>query len=234
MSIAYPVYLNRCAGCIFLSLVLMPIQGCARTYSAKPIEALVVDAETGRPVEGANVVANWELNFGLEGGGAYQLQIMEEVTDKNGRFYFPAWGPKKIPGHLPSEARLKDRDPAIIIFKSGYASKGIQNERPIGSMGGHGQSIRTSEWNGKVIQLRPFHGDDKAYVLNMRNAQSWWMEKDCNWKLLPRMVLAWEKELQVLKRKNIPVDALYIFSIDGLSRQTGCGSAGAFLKVYEQ
>ena len=85
----------------FLILACMaPLQACSNSYSAKPIEAWVVDAQTGKPLEGVNVVAHWKLRYGLEGGGSYQLHIMEDVTDKNGRFFFPAWGPKEIPRHL--------------------------------------------------------------------------------------------------------------------------------------
>ena len=75
---------------IVLGGVIFSLQACSNTYSAKAIEAWVVDAETKKPLEGVIVVAHWELNYGLEGGGAYQLQVMEDVTDKKGRFYFPA------------------------------------------------------------------------------------------------------------------------------------------------
>src|SRR6266540_7096039 len=106
-------------GFIGLLLVwLMSLHACS-TYSAKPIEAWVVDEETKQPLEGVIVVANWELRYGLE-GGAYQLTIMETVTDKNGRFYFPGWGPKAIPKELPSGARLKEDDPGLLFYKHGY------------------------------------------------------------------------------------------------------------------
>jgi hypothetical protein len=223
---------------ILLALVLLPLQGCARDYSAKSIEAWVVDAETGKPVEGANVVAHWELSYGLEGGGAYQLQIMEAVTDQNGRFFFPAWGPQAIPQHLPREARLKDRDPAIMIFKNSYEAKGIENDRPISSMGGHGASVRSSDWDGKKIPLRKFEGDLKKLSLNVFNAQSGLSfvsrGENCDWKLIPKMVLTLTKEVKLLKEQNVATQIFYIRAIDELPNQSWCGSAREFFKAYEK
>jgi hypothetical protein len=45
-----------------LSLLLAgtSLTGCT-VYSADPITATVVDADTGAPIEGVNVVAAWEL-----------------------------------------------------------------------------------------------------------------------------------------------------------------------------
>ncbi|RFC32155.1 MAG: hypothetical protein DID91_2727703692 [Candidatus Nitrotoga sp. MKT] len=223
---------QRSFSCVLLALAMLLLQGCAQSYSAKPIEAWVVDAETGKPLEGVNVVAHWELRAGIKDTKPYQLQIIEDVTDKNGRFFFPAWGPEEIPEHLHWEARLENNDPGIVIFKSGYEVKGMQNNRP--PAGTHGSSVRTSDWNGKTIQIRRFQGDLQKYLLNIESAQYHWMEENCNWTRLPRMVLTWQKEVQMLKEKNITSQSFYTLSIDGLSRQTECGSAREFLKTYEK
>jgi hypothetical protein len=213
------------------------MQGCARNYSAKSIEAGVVDAQTGKPLEGVNVVARWELRYGLEGGGTYQLQVMETVTDKDGRISFPAWGPKEIPEHLPSEARLKDRDPEIAFFKGSYEALVLRNDRPINSMGGHGASIRSSDWNGKTIQLHKFQGSLQKYVFNLAYAQSGLgfatYGKDCEWKLVPKMILTLTEEAKLLKEQNIETHILEFRSIDNLPNQAGCGSAQAFFKAYK-
>ena len=75
---------GRLLHCVLLAFAMLPLQGCAKEYSAKAIEAWVVDANSGQPLEGVAVVAHWELNYGLEGGGAYQLIVMETVTDSAG------------------------------------------------------------------------------------------------------------------------------------------------------
>src|SRR3989442_12447607 len=108
--------------CLLLALAMMglPLQACAFVlppmYSAEGIEAWVVDEDSGQPLEGGVVVANWELMGGLHPDTVGQLMVMETVTDANGRFSFPAWGPKLRPpgGYLDSH------DPALTLFKSGY------------------------------------------------------------------------------------------------------------------
>ena len=108
---------KRITSCL-LFILLSPLQGCAALqYSADPIEAWVVDAETNQPIEGAIVVAHWELKGGLEGGNVMgQVMVMEAVTDDKGKFNFPAWGPKWHIGW----GGLGDSDPELLLFKSGY------------------------------------------------------------------------------------------------------------------
>jgi hypothetical protein len=45
-----------------LAISAMALSACGSPYyTADPIEAWVVDAETGKPIEGAVVTANWQL-----------------------------------------------------------------------------------------------------------------------------------------------------------------------------
>jgi len=102
----------------------------ALEYSAKPITARVVDAETKEPLEGVVVVAHWQLNGGLEGWSPLaELMVMDAVTDQSGTFHFPAWGPKKISAGLDSNARLKEFDPQLLLFKSGYRWQMLFNSK---------------------------------------------------------------------------------------------------------
>ncbi len=134
-----------------LMALLLPVQayaGYPSQYAAEAIEAWVVDAETKKPLEGVIVTANWELEAGTVGGSipVGQLMVMETVTDRNGRFYFPAWGSKPR-GH----GYLVDRDPQILMFKNGYESGGLQNT-PSSKI--NKASLRRSEWHGKTIELQ--------------------------------------------------------------------------------
>ena len=62
-------------------------------YSAKEINGAVVDGETGKPLEGVVVVAQWI--YWCPGGGHYmRIKVIEAVTDKDGRYHIPAWGPR--------------------------------------------------------------------------------------------------------------------------------------------
>ena len=112
---------------VLLMALLLPLQACGAPfwYKAEPIEAWVVDAETNQPLEGVIVVAHWQLKGGLEGGNPVgEMMVMETLTDAKGRFYFPAWGPK-----LRSlDGRLKTQSPGILLFKSGYEYRGLENK----------------------------------------------------------------------------------------------------------
>jgi hypothetical protein len=161
-------FIRDFANAALIALAFIPFHGWARSYSAEAIEGLVVDAETRQPLEGAIVVAYWGLEYGMEGGNMKIFQLMESVTDKQGRFRFPPWGPKEIPAQLPSDARLKNRDPALDFYLDGYEVKAASNSKSVKDMGGHGDSVRKSEWNGKTVALKKFSGDRARYAEYLR------------------------------------------------------------------
>ncbi|MGR9107845.1 MAG: hypothetical protein ACU843_13025 [Gammaproteobacteria bacterium] len=124
------------------------VAGCSVLYYAKETEFWVVDAETGQPLEGVIVVAHWEIRAGGWAGSIPidQLEIMETLSDENGRVYFPSYGPRIYLG-----GRMEDESPALLLFKPGYRPYAVEKE-----YGGIGQMlsiIRTSDWNGKQLEL---------------------------------------------------------------------------------
>jgi hypothetical protein len=126
------------------------------SYVAKPIEGRVVDKETGQPVQGAVVVAQWILATPPEGEEKDYFVVIETVTDAEGRYRIPGWGPQVRP-----RSRWLDKyDPAIEVFKPGYWPEGLAN-RPAGVVGApginpRGTKVREAYWNGKDIELIPF------------------------------------------------------------------------------
>lgn len=85
---------------ILFNLIIWVSAGCSSshvTVSGDPVYARVVDADTGKPLPGVAVVAYWELyQGGIAGGGPCAAANVEEaVTDQNGRFWLPNWGPIK-------------------------------------------------------------------------------------------------------------------------------------------
>jgi hypothetical protein len=125
-------------------------------YSAEPIEGRVIDHETGKPIEGANIVAQWVLAGGWEGHEVDRFVVIEAVTGADGRYRIPGWGPKWRPWFR----WLENADPEILVFKPGYWPRREQNQahgsasregiNPLGA------KVRKSYWNGKDIELWPF------------------------------------------------------------------------------
>lgn len=226
---------------VLMLALLTPLQSCAFFYTAKPIEAWVVDAETKKPLDGVIVVAHWQLKGGLEGGNPVgQMMVMETVTDKNGRFYFPGWGPKLRPWY----GELKNQSPGILLFKSGYEHRNLYNIRTRKDAGG----ALSSEWNGKMIELKPF-GEKREIKDILRDFEHLNSSvetivrdaKSCNWKKIPKMLLAIRKQRLFLLVKNIiglpfgisSVDQYLLDNSEKFSHEGGaaCGSPEQFFRT---
>ncbi|WP_077732065.1 hypothetical protein [Methylocaldum sp. 14B] len=148
---------------LYLLLTALSLPACAKTYSAKPITATVVDAETWEPLEGVNVVADWVL-YAPAWRSTGELEIIEAVTDEQGQFHIPGWGPKAVPSHLPYGTRLGNEDPALQFFKGGYRIRVLVNSRqPERLRPENDIPVRYSDWDGKVIKLEKFKGTLEDY-----------------------------------------------------------------------
>jgi hypothetical protein len=150
---------------LLVTTLAMAMEACADPYyTSAPIEAWVVDADTGAPIEGAVVTANWQLvGFGFETGGRKlgQLEVMETVTDRNGRFYFPGFTKVNLSGNV-----LREEDPQILIFKSGYRYLRAANEYPIGKEGEQG-THRKSSIIGHKLKMQKADADIKKFASNL-------------------------------------------------------------------
>lgn len=182
-------------------LLLLPLAACAKQYSAESIEAWVVDAETGKPLEGVVVTANWQVLEGTLAGTntGGQLQILETVTDANGRFYFPAWAPKPLPPKKTGwmvDRYIGNEDPQLVLFKSGYEMLKLANHLVVSKR--NPASVRISIWNGQTIRLKRFRGTAEGYAEHLWRYQSVlyfaYSVEECNWKHVPRMLAALYQE----------------------------------------
>ncbi len=148
---------------IGLGFLLLATTGCASVsapwrYVAEPIEGRVIDKETRQPIEGVVVVAQWILLEPFQGHHREHWVVIETVTDAEGRYQIPGWGPKWRPWFR----WLGSADPVLDIFKPGYwlerrsnasyASGGLLGTEP----NPIGAKVRKSFWSGKKIELYPF------------------------------------------------------------------------------
>jgi hypothetical protein len=164
--------------------ILLPLEARAFLYHADSIEGLLVDAATGKPLEGVVVVAHWQLRGAFEGAASGQLQISETTTDADGRYRIPSWGPK-----LALKGTLGGAAPTIIFFKPGYNYREVSNE-PTSA----GYRAR-SQWGGKTIALARYEGSSTQYANELQSlSDDLWLagraSEPCGWESFPRMLKA--------------------------------------------
>ena len=174
--------------------VILLLQACASPiYYAQRIHGQIVDDETGKPLEGVIVVARWILlRKGLgESWHDQQLRIFETDTDKNGNYVIP--GSPMI--RLMPFTELDSRDPEIVFFKKGYTLLAVSNLFDRNSV------IRKSDWNAKVLRLKPFKGSKERYAIFLGSLFTW--DDYYEWQFVPRSLLAVYEEAQRLALEGI-------------------------------
>lgn len=144
---------------IGVGFLLLAMTGCwsvdaSWVYTAEPIEGRVIDKETGQPIEGVVVLAQWILQKPIEGHKAEHWVVIEAVTDSEGKYKIPGWGPKWRPWFR----WLENADPVLDVFKPGYWTKGFYNYYPgtFQTINPKSARVRKSAWNGKIIEMWPF------------------------------------------------------------------------------
>ena len=178
-------WLASAARAVIVLTTALVLSSCARIYYADPIKARVVDAATGAPVEGVNVLAAWQAKGGLEGGNiAGYVKVMEDVTNANGEFSFPGWGPK-----VWMNGGIRDGAPLLILLKPGYEVSFVWE----GKYGVEfAPSHLSSSWNGKSVPLKKFGRPEDEYaqrLSGLRTVLDTLIGKEnCDWRSIPRFL----------------------------------------------
>lgn len=107
-----------CGALFFLYLFFISVAG--------PVKGTVVEEATGKPIEGAIVVASWSIAenalFGAINVG--QVHVQEVLTDKDGQFSFKPWI-----DYVPWGYSVNDTNPQVLVAKPGYVPMWIGKER---------------------------------------------------------------------------------------------------------
>ena len=196
----------------------------AFVYSAPAIEITVVDADTRKPLDGVIAAANWQLNGGLETGiPVGQVQVLEAISTKEGKIVFPAWGPV-----FRLHGRLDNRWPHIVLYSKGYRYRLLQNEQKPGNFG-------DSTWNKKTIGLARAPADLEELrrsVMFLTGSVGYTnTSTDCDWKKVPRLMLALEG-----LRKSLTDERArgFIHPIEHLPRENQCGDPKGFFDGFDK
>lgn len=209
-------------------------------YEAEPIEAWVVDEETDKPLADVIVVAHWQLEGGLEGGtNVGQMMVMETVTDSKGHFRFSAWGPKSRPWNVLWGGTLKTRSPGLILFKTGYRYRGLENDTTEKAIRGELDNPLRSIWTGKTIKLEKFEGEWDEYarhLLSLNTSLDFVLlplhGNPCEWEQTPRILMALyaeQKSLEERKIRSFSSPQSFLLANDSRLVSKGCRSPKDFL-----
>ena len=96
---------------------VISLSSCYAARMDGPYEGRVIDAETGRPIEGVVVLGTWHSITVTPGGGVSNYyDAQETVTDKNGEFKVKGLG-LLVLNNIP--------EPDIKVFKTGYEHSGL-------------------------------------------------------------------------------------------------------------
>lgn len=217
-------------------------------YWSESTTAKVVVDGVGDPVPGVIVVAAW-MFAGLEGAPGPVVEITETVTDEQGEFYIPGWGPRVA---WPPWETFEDLDPQLLLFKPGYKLRVLKNRDPQMSeprmqeivrankhkeAGGWGdpEYVRRSYWNGKAISMTREQiawGDlDEVYGALGFAFHGY----PCGWKRVPRLLAAMldtaaKVEFRDSLGSSADGHALMVKMLVGPSKPEECGSIEAFLR----
>jgi hypothetical protein len=169
---------------------------CPLDYSALPFQVKVVDAETGLPLEGVIVDAQWRM----ESRGGHSLgwfTATEAVTDKEGIARMPGWGPLRIPnmrGGYLAQGRLTPNEPSLMLYLDGYHLQGVGPDDWQSTYLDHpywtGDLVRKAELDNTIVRLMPFRGTSQKYVEQLFSGQSETATARCLWIHTPRMTAA--------------------------------------------
>lgn len=208
---------------------------CRPVHFAGPVSGRAYDIDTGEGLEGAIVAAVWTVK-GLEGAYVSTLSLDETVTDEDGNFKIPGWGPKFV---TPSIFAYRDPEaPTLFIFKSGYRPTTVRNagKGPPFYISG---PVRLSELNDRTLgqldlPLERFEGALEEYMEPLTHIavfgfRALWEHERCYWKRIPKLVLALDAEGNKATRRGISAVELSMYN----RPRASCGTPAAFFNVRD-
>jgi hypothetical protein len=120
------------------------------------------------------------------------------------------------------------------MFKSGYQYEGLENH--LREDDGPGINMR-SDYHGKTIKMERFRGSLEEYAqhLSFLKTSLGFIERDCEWKRVPRMILALDTQQKDFNANRLDWS---IYSVDILEISTPwqrdkCGSPKEFFRTYK-
>ena len=155
MKFAIPILIFGC----FASV------GNAWVFHGQAGAGYVIDAVTGKGLEGVFVEASWVVTNYRDPSAPPLFEVFHDhtVTDPSGRFVLPAWGPVEVDLNSSIKSVVKilsHSQPQLYLYKPGYrpfAGKGPDDDpRPFwNQLHFTAEETREEWWNLHVFMLVP-------------------------------------------------------------------------------
>jgi hypothetical protein len=112
-----PLSLHSLSNSLRIFFMLLSVNSCAAMSGHQQPTAIVIDADTGQPIEGAVAIAIWRKHSATErawweGGTMVVVRVEEAESDAQGRIY--------IDGFWGSWYLFENRYPRLTIYRPGY------------------------------------------------------------------------------------------------------------------
>ena len=106
-------------------LFALPLGGCATTFtlSSEPIDGVVREEGTNKPIPGAIVVVRWQGHLGYTGTVCYHVETT--TTDAEGKYRISAWSKPSPYGNISDRTWLSS------AYKPGYQSARVQRTKGV-------------------------------------------------------------------------------------------------------
>ena len=207
-------------------------------YFGLPVTSSVVDAASGQPVAGVTVIAKCTMKGG-HGVTTGQAMVMEAVTDKDGVFHFPWWGPSFASGRLRAT-----ECPGLHFFKTGYSFAFRGNDGLATLEYRTPPMVHYLDHQDVPVKMEKLTGgvEEEFKEYKKLNDELEWVvgsnsENTCGWKSIPHTI----KRLIELRKYFVENGKTDFNSFEtGLLvnekyfRDQGCGSAKKFLESLNQ
>ena len=194
-----------------LIMLLSNIAWCnnASLPEDKPITATtgirtgrVTDAMTGKPIEGAIVVCNWNITeFSMEGGDTESVAIYETITDKDGRYTIPS---QTVQLEHSLYSRLTPEQ--MLVYKFGYIWYWMSDKEISTFMVCMPDLPHIYRRQNNVVKLQPWN-NKMSHVEHLKDLPSYKLPMD-KLTLLPQALA--EEKILANEEKNANADFLKI------------------------
>ena len=182
----------------FLLVWPLNLLGMAPVWSW-PVTVQVVDAETGMPLQGVIVQADWPSVTGTLAGGHYRwgtIRDMETRTDEKGFFHLPGWI------RVGFRNWISETDPEIRLYKAGYWPRTLKNSSSKSDEIILWPELWISDWNGEEIELEPMHWREwskEEWKENEKKGMGGPSFENCGWIKYPEVII---EDLRFLMRRR--------------------------------